>query len=422
MELSATLLVRLPAHHWRGLARLLATAVLLFAALVWGGGQAYASTDMHAAAVPVDGQGAAERERGFREALGEVIVRMTGVSGSRANPEVRDLISNPDRFVQTYRYRTLDDDERERLAEREDLAEAPSHELRVTFSGSRLEEALRASEVPVWGKPRPELLLWVGVDDGRERYIVGEDDGEDARHVLAEQAERRGLPLLLPLLDLEDRDRIGFIDIRGPFLDAIEAASARYGADTRLIGYVNRRGEDEWIGDWTLLDGDRETRWRMRAQERDTLLAAGVDGATDRIASAAAGRVGERITLRIHVGAIGSMADYVRVAEYLGGLARVEQVAVASLDADTVRFDMVFDGRLNQLQRAIATGRLLDPAVSRALAEELAPEPEPVTAPGRILPLDELVEGMGADAARLAAEDEPDDPDERIELHYRLAS
>ena len=418
-----------PAAALRRLSRrALAGLVLALGVLAASGAHATAIDDMHDGTAAVADQGEAERERGFRTALEEVIVRMTGSGGAIGHPEVRDLLGDPGRYVQSFRYRALDDDERERIAAREDMDELPSHELEVAFSGSRLEEDLRARDVPVWGERRPELLLWIGVDDGRDRYIVGEEDGEDARQALVARAERRGLPLLLPLLDLEDRDRVDFIDIRGPFLDAIERASARYGADTRLVGYISRRSDEEWVGEWTLTDGDRETDWRLRAPDRDSLLAAGVDGATDRIAAAAAGRTGERLALAVHVGAVTALSDYVRVAEYLDGLARVARAEPVQLAGNSVRFELDFEGSLAELRRTIATSTLLDPAVSSELAAELAPTPEPVTAPGRILTLDELVSGLAADAARLAADaDDADDEEypgttERIRLHYRLAS
>ena len=381
------------------------------------------------ARVEVRGQGERERARGFRRGLEQVVVRMTGNSRAPGNPDLESLFANPGAHVQTFRYRRLDDEKVDA-----DADDPPTHELQVVFNAGRIEQALRDAEVPVWSRRRPEVLLWVGVDEGRERYLVGEQDGADARTALREQAQVRGLPLLLPLLDVEDRDRIDFIDIRAPFLEAIERAAERYRSEMILVGHVSRRGEEEWTADWTLLVEDRETTWSSRADALDAVLGAGIDGATDRLSALLAPREGDAERVYVTIEAIRSHGDYSRVAEYLADLARVERAEIVRLAADTARFRVDLRGQATDFERAVSAGRLLDPVPSPAVGVDLV---EPTVEEDDVDALDALVDDLlGApDNGRAADPSAPADVDRHgdataddaatdvpvIELFYRFA-
>lgn len=417
----------LPALPFRASARLaLVACMVLLAGLFAMPAQAVELEGLHEARVEVRGQDDDERERGFRNALRQVIVRVVGRSDAPLNRDVEDLLESPARYVQSFRYRAIDEDEREAEAGDEEPA---THHLLVTFNGDRLERHLREAGVPVWGARRPEILAWVAVDEARDRYIVGTDDGADARAELEEHAERRGVPLMLPLLDVEDRDRIEFIDIRAPFLDAVAAAGLRYRADTMLVGHVERRAEGDWIGEWTLVANGGDATWRVRARNRGDLLGAGIDGATDRLAARLAGTGGEGVALHVTVDAVRSLSDYRRVAEYLGGLARVQSADIDRLTQDSARFRIALQGPVEDFERAISADSLLDPAPPPA------PDPEPAAADIDALDalVDDLLAGDGRDADAGAADpdavtgqgdsgaDDGAAPASRTELFYRLS-
>src|SRR5258706_15949695 len=58
------------------------------------------------------------------------------------------------------------------------------------------------------------------------------------RKELLAVADERGLPVTLPLLDVQDLRAVTFADVWGGFEDRVAAASARYRADALLIGRV----------------------------------------------------------------------------------------------------------------------------------------------------------------------------------------
>lgn len=414
---------RVPALHSRSC---WIRSLLLLACLAAGpAAQAVEVEDLYEARAPTEGQGEDERRDAFREALADVIIRVTGDSQAPDNADVEPLLEDAEDYVQSYRYRERGDDDED--------DDAADYDLAVSFDGGRIESDLEEADVAVWGPRRPELLLWVGVDEGRERYIVGEEDGAAARDVLRDQAGERGLPVLFPLLDVEDRDRIEFIDVRAPFLEAVEDASERYRPDNALVGHVRRRGSDDWTAEWTLIAEDEETAWRVRGDDRDDLLGAGIDGATDRLAARLAGRESELIDLFVNVEGLDAVGDYARVQQYLDTRGRVNSAEVDRVSSTAARFRVEFEGSLAELQRTLALGDVLDAAVSARLANELVSDSEEAD---EAVALDSLVDeilGEDPDALPAARDDDAGDGDdddedgedaderERIEIFYRFA-
>jgi len=333
--------------------------------------------NLYRAEVAVAGKGEEAREQGFREALERVIVRVAGREDVLDGDELEPLLEDPARLVQQYQYSPIDRDA-SGTGEGNDTAdglsgeadgddadsEAPTHRLQVTFAASRVDEALDERGVTIWGSQRPEILLWLAVDEGQRRYIVSADGDSPIQQRLASAAERRGLPLLLPLMDTDDRRRVDFVDIKGEFFDAVREASNRYRAENLLVGYIERRG-GEWTGQWHLLGiGERRT-WRDTASARADVVDAGVGGTTRRIAAAFAGRAGEVQPIDLHVRGVGDLAAYAEVSSYLESLARVESVAVASVAPVEAVFRVTVQGQIAQLERAITLGDTLQ-AVERA--------------------------------------------------------
>lgn len=316
--------------------------------------------DLHSARVEVAGKGEEARRAGFREALERVLIRVSGTAAVADNPDVEPLLESPSGFVQQFRYEALEsaEDPDGRAPEAEGDEEQPTHRLIVTFTGSRINRALRELGVPVWGAQRPEVLVWLAVDDGDRRYLVSADGDSAAHLALMEKGRERGLPLLLPLMDTQDRGRVEFVDIRGGFFDAVRAASERYRAETLLVGHVERRGS-RWVGDWTLLGlGDRRS-WRATGGALAEAIGTGVGGATERVAATLAGRTGERTTVDLRVLDVDDLSAYARLAEYLQSLVRVRAAEVVAVRSREAIFRLAVQGSVADLERALQLGNRL---------------------------------------------------------------
>jgi uncharacterized protein len=279
------------------------------------------------------------REQAFGAALGEVLVRVTGRRDVTARAEVAPLLASAADYAQQFRQPTPD-------------------RLWVSFDGAALERELTRLNQPVWGADRPNVLLWIAVDaGGGQRFVLAsgaESEEEVQIHAMVtDAAERRGVPVLFPLMDAEDRAVASFPEVWGGFEDSVLAASERYGADVVLVGRL--AAGDLGYGRWTMFGADGIDRW-----------SAGVSDSIDRVADGFAARFavvssGDNRTIRLAVSGLDSVEDYGRINRFLGGLTAVEALGIETVEGDQVVFRVSLRGEAATLDEAVRLGGLLQP-------------------------------------------------------------
>ncbi len=327
---------------------------LLFITLLlpFASAQAVTVDDLHTAEVEVADKSEKERTRAFRTGLERVLVKMAGSAAVLDRDGIDRLLEKPDGFVQRYSYEPIEESDG-------DDEDSPKFRLVVSYTGARIKQRLEDLEVVVWGEERPEVLVWLAIDDGRERQILGADDDSGAYEALMEAAGQRALPVLLPLMDTRDREKVDYVDISGGFLDTLESASERYRGDILLVGHL-RRGGGEWRGDWTLIGAGERRAWGGTGDGVGSAVATGVDGATDRLAAMLAGEGGERTRLSVRIEDVASLDDYARVKEYIEGLVRIRSFALREILPDELVFDLEVRGDVGEFERAVALGDVLE--------------------------------------------------------------
>lgn len=323
-------------------------AAVLAVALFLGAGGAVAAQlrGLYEATAPLDPTKNRARDMAFVAAMEQVLVRVTGRPDVAADPGVSELLAQPGAYVLQFR-------------------ETVDGELWVAFDGAAVNEVLSAARLPIWGGERPSVLMLVAMDlGGGERFVLAaEDDLDDPRRItlrdeIEDQATRRGLPVILPLMDVQDRSVVTFTDLWGGFDQVLLEAAARYEVGTVLLGRYRYDEPDRMR--WTLLEGDQAERWVGRLDD-------GIDGAADRLAAryavatdaALEGEVGLAVT------GVGSYGDFERVLRFLEEVTAVEHVSVRSLKDDEVIFGLTLRGSLENVDQAIRLGGLLRADVDR---------------------------------------------------------
>ena len=302
-----------------------------------------------AGAARVDGLYQAEvelvdgREAAFRAALGKVLVRVTGRRDAAQRPELAELLDNAAAYAQQFRQPAPD-------------------RLWAAFDGAALERELTRLEQPVWGAERPSTLLWIAVDaGGGKRFVVASGaelaEEADVRAQAVEAARERGIPVVFPLMDAEDRARASFAEVWGGFEDSILAASQRYGADAVLVGRL--AAGDMGHGRWTLYGADGAERWSGGVADSIGRLA---DGFAARFAVVSSG--GAR-TIRVAVAGVDTVEDYGRISQFLGRLTAVQSFGVESVERDQVVFRVAMRGEPATLDEAVRLGGVLRPAAGQ---------------------------------------------------------
>jgi hypothetical protein len=322
--------------------------------------QAETVNNLYEAESPVVGQGSEARANGIRDAFAQVLVKVSGDRGLLSNPEIDRLLARASGIVQQYRYRML-----EGVATRQ--ADKADRLLWVRFDERSVNRLLRQSGVPVWGVTRPSILIWLGEEQGAARSQVSLERQTQLKATLEQVASARGLPLVLPLMDVEDRTALPVSDLWGGFESDIRRASQRYLPDIILVGRLRNLGS-EWQGEWSLYLPDRINRWQTRAVSRHALAAEGLQQTADALALRyAPQQVSEgSTTLRIRIHGLTRLASYVLVQDYLQSLAMIEQLDLLAADPETVSFLARIQGGREVLERGIQLGAVLEPVVMQA--------------------------------------------------------
>lgn len=325
---------------------------------------------MYEVNLPVVSQEADARKAAFEQGLIEVSMR---VSGSGLAPTQLDL-SQAGSLIQQYRYHAMTEQEVSDYLQKHVDAQAPAFKLWMQFDASKLKRLLTQNGLPQWGEQRPDVLLWLVVKDGANRYLLRQGDQSLIKDALEEAAQARGLPLVWPRYDQTDRALLEYSDLWGQFWEPIKRASKRYNADAVLLGRMQWL-QGGWQVDWSLLQGDEMQRWQVNAPALDLLSSSGIGVATDHIASRYAvfsgGFDNARLLLRVHQ--LNSVEDYAKAARYLASLPPVKHVYASEVQPGQVDFHIELSGNEDDLKRSIALGRMLTPH-SGSQDEELQTE------------------------------------------------
>ena len=307
---------------------------------------------LYEAEVAVKDQSVAARGPALREALTEVLIRLSGDRDLVRQPGVAALLAQADSHVQQYGYRPAPADARDPGA---------PWRLRVRFDGGGLERALRDLGLPFWGGERPETLVWLAVEQPGQRQLLGETDATEVKDGLLSTARHRGLPLIFPLLDLEDRARVSFSDVWGGFLEPVLEASRRYRPQALLIGRLHQSGSGAWQASWILRLQDSEQRWSGSATEPGALAAEGMGRVADELAARFAvvdtGGAGGR--LRITVAGVTDTGDYARLNRYLASLSALQSAQLQTLAGDRAEYLLELQGDASGFERVLTLGSVL---------------------------------------------------------------
>lgn len=305
---------------------------------------------LYASEVDVASQGLEDRNGAIRSALSEVLVRITGRRDIRSELAVKELIKNGPRYVRQYSYRE------EKRAEDESIDVPAQRKLRVKFDSFALNEALVANGIAVWPEDRPSILAWVAVESGKKRYLVEPEGQPELTALFQKAAEKRGLPLLLPLMDLVDQSAISFSDIWGNFDDRIGRASTRYGADAILTGRLLKKTASRWTVEWTLYqqNGD-DLHWSGKGGSEPEALAQGIDAVFDLLAEkqVIGAALVELEQHELRVSGIKELADFSWLAKQIKEISLVEEIEWSELSDDSVLFHLTTKGDDEALRHAL---------------------------------------------------------------------
>jgi hypothetical protein len=167
------------------------------------------------------------------EGMKEVIVKASGDRNAVTNPVVQKALKQSAQYLAQLSYGQANGEQT----------------LRMGFSAPHIRSLLSQAQLPVWPAARANLLVWLVEEGQADRNIVWEHSNSAVLTQMQAEAEKRGLPLTVPVGDFDDITGVAVSDLWGGFIQPVGQASQRYPVDAVLV--VKAQGNSLR---WTLYD------------------------------------------------------------------------------------------------------------------------------------------------------------------------
>lgn len=312
--------------------------------------------DLYDAKVLVSDQSIENRQAGARLGLLEILQKISGFPVPVDHVVISKALSIADQYLYQFSYASLESKETSN-------ALPGALWLTMRFEERSIQRLIKGAKLPRWGKNRPSILVWVAIDDGVDRQIVNEGMDSPVFKSLHDGAQKRGLPLIYPLNDLEDSMALPIEQLWGMFDESIVSASARYGAESVLAARVYKTGEGKWKGQWSFYFKSIEQGFVFETESLDEQVLSGLSASAQVLANNFALKPSNLAndSVNIVVSGVGSLSDYAKLTQYLEKLAITKKVAINKLSKDELNVGLILNGSVKQLKQALGLDSKLVP-------------------------------------------------------------
>jgi len=307
--------------------KIIKLSLLLLALILPASAYTAAPMDLYGGEVPVADESPENRSAALQQVLRKVLVRVSGNRGVLNAAAVPQVLQEAGSLVQKFRYRSQ--------AAPPESGEAGEKFLHARFDPAGLHRVMARHGLPVWLAQRPRVLLWVATEENGVRRLLNVGEDIALQGLLRQRARERGMPLQVPLLDLEDRAAITASDIWSGYADAIKQASSRYPHDVVLSGRMRSLGNGRWSGEWRLWREGRYFDMTADAGGMVGVLVSGIDLAQDQLASGAATSAVARADLtRVLVEGVYGLEAYSRLLRLVAAITEIQSLVVLEVSAE----------------------------------------------------------------------------------------
>ncbi len=303
------------------------------------------------------------------QALGQVIVKLTGNPAANGNVVIRRAMPSAGSLVAETSTRQ-DGDSASGMPVFKNV-------LVVSFDPEAVDALIGAAGLKYWTGARPRPILWLAIDDGRGPRLVTSQQLSVVKP-LAMRGLERGMRFLLPNGNSVEQAAINSIwDLNAA---AVQPLTARYQNNTQVIGKVYR-SVSGWSAKWVMTqDGVEVARWVDTKADPRQVIASGADGAADAIAKRDSVYLNTGVAgkYRIDVIGVGDSQDFIRLMGYLQQLAIVRRVQVIQATPELLRLELDMNVGIKGFRTMIGSGSTLRSAEPEIPSADTSDDAEPV--------------------------------------------
>jgi len=363
--------------------------------------------NLYQANIAVDSQTSKQRNIAIKKAMQAVVLKVGGTPEVLDDASMRKAMNNAASYLSQYYYQTQS-------------SQGNSNQLTlvVKFNESKVNQLFQQADLAIWGSIRPQILLWLIDENGFERTILSNASASPLIESSLDFSTRRGLPLLFPLMDLDDASQINLTDIWGRFVEPIRDASSRYAPEAIVVMRVSNsslldsndeddlsRSEindsgldcgllctndsmgDQYVLDWIFIspkEGEvhqSNLGLSYQGDNKVSLLTQGLSDITSLIYQQYALTTTENNRFILDIANVTSLTQDHALYNFLSELSAVKEATLVSVNGTTRRYDLSVIGSKTALLAALELNKKLKQEQDEQQFFESLPEADPDAVP-----------------------------------------
>lgn len=224
-------------------------------------------TNLYQAEIPLASQTEDLKEQAIENGFKQVLIRLSGNPTITQNPIIRDSLMRSDYYVQDIAYSPVTTSSSEYL-------------LQIRYDSADVNRLFKKARIPVWDpNNRPLMLVWLVVTNQNNQTMIVNNQGAGGLYsTLTEAANKLGLPLIFPMMDMDDLNEVSTNDIKAMVIPVLKSAAERYGPDVMLVGSMDENPQG-WDSDWELLANKTKWQWRVVDKTSDAVITSAINQA-----------------------------------------------------------------------------------------------------------------------------------------------
>ena len=356
--------------------------------------------DLYQAKVLVASQDRSHRVQALKSALAAVMLKVGGQASVLEDDVIKNGIKNYNTYVSQYHYvrENVANTQNSHIQTNEPNQKHPQINvlyLVAHFNEDKINTLFQQANLARWGRLRPQVLLWLIDEQGFERRFLSNSSDSVLPQVVNDFSNERGLPLLLPLMDLTDASEIKMSDFWGRFKQPIKEASMRYFSEAIVLmrisnsslvaddiknenatdisanenktneqtvknQYLNSseannvtaespncllcQKQNAFVLDWSLITDNQQFSQRYQGESKEELLRQGLSDITTLIYQHYALSATLNNDFSLDVVNVDSLQTYTEIFTFLNDLSAVSSVKLISAHGSKRRFNLTLLG------------------------------------------------------------------------------
>jgi len=296
------------------------------------------------------------RQATIKKAITEVILRLSGDRTVLQSQIVKQLKADAQRYLVSFSYKNPTSDQ---LAHRSMLGlSSAGLWLELRFEHRALINQMREQGISVWGDIRPRIVLWWGQTQGSMQSVLSSQSNSQLLMTLTQTARRRGIPLVVPMMDAEDTKWVSPESVLGFRASDLRKAGERYAPNATIVVGATRYGPNFWEANWQLSIGETSYWFEGQAQASEELAVMVVEQVADRLSELYSAASSQEGSGKVHLRIV-DIADYQmykNINSHLTRLSMVKQLHLARANGRLLDYVLVLDGSVQAFENALALG------------------------------------------------------------------